>query len=68
MANVGTGWYIFDPTWTRRHQVNCFMWTKEQCSSVRLYWNYNEADYPPLAEEPFDYDAVVEMERSGIIP
>lgn len=68
MANVGTGWYIFDPTWTRRHQVNCFMWTKEQCSSVWLYWNYNEADYPPLAEEPFDYDAVVEMERSGIIP
>lgn len=68
MTNVGTGWYVFDPTWTRRHQVNCFMWTKAQCRSVYLYWNYKEEDYPPLATEPFDYDAVVEMERGGQLP
>ena len=68
MVDLGTGWYIFDPTWTPRHQVNCFMWTKEQCKSVWLYWNYNETDYPPLATEPFDYDSVVEMERSGLLP
>ena len=68
MVDLGTGWYIFDPTWTPRHRVNCFMWTKAQCRSVYLYWNYSEADYPPLATEPFDYDAVVEMERSGLLP
>ena len=68
MVDLGTGWYIFDPTWTQRHQVNCFMWTKEQCSSVYLYWNYNEEAYPPLSAEPFDYDAVVEAERSGLLP
>ena len=68
MVDLGTGWYVFDPTWTSRHRVYCFMWTKEQCRSVYLYWNYNEADYPPLSEEPFDYDAVVEMERSGLLP
>ena len=68
MIDLGTGWYIFDPTWTPRHQVKCFMWTKEQCNIVRQYWNYNEAGYPPLATEPFDYDAVVEMERSGLLP
>ena len=68
MVNLGTGWYIYDPTWTPRHQVNCFMWTKEQSRTVYLYWNYNEADYPPLASESFDYDAVVEMEHGGLLP
>ena len=68
LVDLGTGWYIFDPTWTPRHQVQCFMWTKEQCSVVRLYWNYREEEYPPLATEPFDYDAVVESERSGLLP
>jgi hypothetical protein len=68
MVDLGTGWYIFDPTWTPRHRVNCFMWTKEQCSSVLLYWNYDESCYPTLAETPFDYDAVVAMERNGTLP
>ena len=63
MVNVGTGWYVFDPTWTPRHRANCFMWTKAQCNRFPLYWNYNESDYPPLATQLFDYDAVVEDER-----
>ncbi len=67
-VNLGTGWYVFDPTWTPKHQANCFMWTKEQCNSFRLYWHYNESEYPPLATEPFDYDAVVEMEKTGQLP
>ncbi len=67
-VNLGTGWYVFDPTWTPKHQFNCFMWTKAQCNTCRLYWHYNEAEYPPLAAEPFDYDAVVEMEKSGQLP
>ena len=68
MVDLGTGWYIFDPTWTPRHRVNCFMWTEAQCRSVWLYWNYDESYYPPLATTPFDYDAVVELERSGQLP
>jgi hypothetical protein len=68
MVDLGTGWYIFDPTWTPRHRVDCFMWTKEQCSSISLYWNYDESRYPSLAETPFDYDSIVEMERSGQLP
>ncbi len=67
-VNLGTGWYVFDPTWTTKHPVKCFMWTKAQCNSCRLYWNYNESEYPPLATERFDYDAVVEMERNGTLP
>lgn len=68
MVDLGTGWYILDPTWTPRHRADCFMWTKEQCKSFPLYWNYKESEYPPLATERFDYDAVVEMERSGLLP
>ncbi len=67
-VNLGTGWYVFDPTWTPKHRIECFMWTKEQCSSCRLYWHYKEDEYPPLATERFDYDAVVEMERNGLLP
>ena len=62
-VNVGTGWYVFDPTWTPRHRYHCFMWTKAQCNSCRLYWNYDESKYPPLASEPFDYDAVIASQR-----
>ncbi len=68
MVDLGTGWYIFDPTWTPRHRVDCFMWTKKQCEVVHLYWNYRESDYPALATEPFDYEAVVAAERSGSLP
>lgn len=68
MIDLGTGWYIFDPTWTPRHRANCFMWTKAQCNRFHLYWNYKESEYPPLATELFDYDAVVAMERSAAQP
>ncbi len=67
-VNLGTGWYVFDPTWTKKHPVNCFMWTKKQCDSCRLYWYYKASEYPPLATEPFDYDKVVKMEREGLLP
>jgi hypothetical protein len=67
-VDLGTGWYCFDPTWTPKHRFNCFMWTKAQCDTCRLYWYYKEDEYPPLATEPFDYDAVVEMERQGLLP
>ncbi len=67
-VNIGTGWYCFDPTWTPKHPLNCFMWTRAQCSTSRMYWYYRYADYPPLATEPFDYDAVVEMEKNGLLP
>ena len=63
-VNVGTGWYCFDPTRTRRHRFDCFMWTHEQCETAeRLYWNFDETKYPPLATEPFDYDAVLAAQR-----
>ncbi len=63
-VNVGTGWYVFDPTWTPKHKAECFMWTKRQCNSFRLYWYYDESKYPPLATEPFDYEAVRNMQRN----
>ena len=62
-VNVGTGWYVFDPTWTPKHRFNCFMWTKAQCNSCRNYWKYDESKYPPLAAERFDYDAVVAAQK-----
>ena len=68
MVNLGTGWYIFDPTWTPRHRADCFMWTKAQCNRFPLYWNYKASEYPPLATELFDYDAVVQMEREEAQP
>ena len=68
MVDLGTGWYILDPTWTPRHRANCFMWTKAQCNRFPLYWNYKESDYPPLATKLFDYDAVVQAERSESQP
>lgn len=67
-VNVGTGWYCFDPTWTQKHQVYCFMWSKSERSGMRHYWNYDESKYPPMATEHFDYDAVVEMERQARNP
>lgn len=62
-VNVGTGWYVFDPTWTPKHRFNCFMWTKAQCNRSRNYWKFDESKYPPLATEPFDYDAVVAAQK-----
>ena len=67
MVNIGTGWYHFDTNnyyqWNR-----CFMWTNEQCAISSYFWKYHEENYPPIATEPFDYDAVIEMERQGLLP
>ena len=67
-VNLGTGWYVFDPTWTRYHKFECFMWTEKQCDSCVLYWHFDTRNYPPLATEPFDYDAVVAAEKAGLLP
>ena len=67
-VNLGTGWYVFDPTWTRYHKFDCFMWTEKQCDSCKLYWHFDTKNYPPLATEPFDYDAVVAAEKAGLLP
>ena len=34
----------------------------------KYFWRFAEEDYPPIATEPFDYNAVVEMERQGLLP
>ena len=67
-VNVGTGWYVFDPTWTPLHKFTCFMWTKKQCDSCKQYWQFDYDKFPPLATEPFDYDAVVAAQRAGRLP
>ena len=66
-VNLGTGWYVFDPTWTPLHKFTCFMWTKKQCDSCSQYWLFAYEKYPPLASEPFDYDAVVAAEKAGLL-
>ncbi len=68
MVNLGTGWYHFDPTRTQKHRVDCFMWTKEKCAYYDKYWLFDQSDYPAMAKTPFDYDAVVQMERDGLLP
>lgn len=68
IVNLGTGWYCLDPTRTPRHRVECFMWTREKCSYYNGYWNFKQNKYPPMARTPFDYDAVVQMERDGLLP
>lgn len=64
-VNVGTGWYVFDPTWTPLHKFTCFMWTEAQCDSCRQYWQFDKAKHHSLATERFDYDVVVQAERSA---
>ena len=66
-VNVGTGWYVFDPTWTPLHKFTCFMWTEAQCDSCRQYWQFDKTKHHPLATDRFDYDAVVQAERSGTL-
>ena len=67
IVNVGTGWYHFD-TINYYKWNQCFMWTNEQCAVGSNYWKYHEENFPPIATEPFDYDAVVQMEREGLLP
>lgn len=62
MVNLGTGWYVYDPTYTSRHKAYAFMWTEKQCNSFRYYWKYDTTILPELAEERFDYDKELQRE------
>ena len=64
IVNVGTGWYHFDPTYASHHKHRCFMWTNKQCKVKPYFWRYEESDYPPIATEPFDKNAVIAAERA----
>ena len=68
IVNIGTGWYHFDPLKTRVHRYSCFMWTTKQCLAKPYFWRFYEENYPPIATEPFDYDAVVQLEKEGKLP
>jgi len=68
IVNIGTGWYHFDPLKTRVHNYSCFMWTTKQCLAKPYFWRFYEENYPPIATELFDYDAVVQLEREGKLP
>ncbi len=66
IVNVGTGWYHFDPTYASHHKHRCFMWTNKQCKVKPYFWRYEESDYPPIATEPFDKNAVIAAERASM--
>ncbi len=68
MVNLGTGWYVFDPTYTSRHKAYAFMWTEKQCNSFRLYWNYDKTILPELATERFDFQKELEREKAAMTP
>ena len=68
IVNIGTGWYHFDPLVSRVHKHRCFMWTTKQCLVKPYFWRFHEENYPAIATEPFDYDAVVQAEREGRLP
>ena len=68
IVNIGTGWYHYDPLVTHIHRHRCFMWTNQQCKVKAYFWRYYEENYPDIATEPFDYEAVVQMEREGLLP
>ena len=63
IVNVGTGWYHFDPTIASQHKHRCFMWTNKQCKVKPYFWRFDESKYPPIADTPFDKDAVIAAER-----
>ena len=69
LVNIGTGWYHFDCLKNGFLPYKCFMWTNQQLKVMpKYFWRFAEEDYPPIATEPFDYNAVVEMERQGLLP
>ena len=69
LVNFGTGWYHFDCLKNSFLPYKCFMWTNQQLKVMpKYFWRFAEEDYPPIATEPFDYNAVVEMERQGLLP
>ncbi len=68
IVNLGTGWYHYDTTISATHQARCFMWTNEQCQIRPNFWRFDNAKYPEIATDPFDYKAVVAMEKDGLLP
>ena len=68
IVNIGTGWYHFDPLISSAHRHRCFMWTNQQCKVKPYFWRFHEENFPPIATDPFNYDAVVQMEREGLLP
>ena len=68
IVNIGTGWYHFDPLISPIHKHKCFMWTNQQCKVKPYFWRFYEDNFPPIATELFDYDAVVQAEREGKLP
>ena len=69
IVNIGTGWYHLDTLVNHILPYKCFMWTNRQLQLMPLYfWRYDEAKYPPIATDPFDYNAVVKMEKEGLLP
>ena len=68
IVNIGTGWYHFD-TLVNTSGVRCFMWNEKQAKDrSRYYYRFNEEEYPPIATEQFNYKAVVQMEKKGLLP
>lgn len=63
IVNLGTGWYVFDPTYTPKHKAYSFMWNESQCQKFPLYWNYDKTILPELAKERFDYNKELKRER-----
>ena len=63
IVNLGTGWYVFDPTYTPKHKASSFMWNEEQCKKFPQYWNYDKSILPELAKERFDYNKELKRER-----
>ena len=69
IVNIGTGWYHFDSLVNHVLPYKCFMWTNQQLKKMPAYfWRFAEENYPPIETEPFDYDAVLQMERDGRLP
>lgn len=68
IVNIGTGWYHYDTTISSTHRSRCFMWTNEQCMVKPAFWRFDSAKYPAIATEPFDYKAVVQQEKDGLLP
>ena len=68
IVNIGTGWYHFDTMTNSTHPQKCFMWTNQQLSILPHFWRYAKDNYPPIATEFFNYKAVVQMERDGLLP
>ncbi len=65
LVNLGTGWYVYDPTYTPRHKAYAFMWTESQCKKFPLYWNYDKTILPELATKRFNYEQELQREKAA---